>query len=169
VIRYNYNRSPVSKLVLLLLLAAVTVLQSGCLASHLIQGVKDLGMTASDRRDQLAQAIKILHRGLARERAMIAPELLLFDVRPELEKKLRDVLRGRRFVDVTIDNSEFSEGAWEAESSGRASAFKSPAFIVEEYEITEHWTFVVNEGWRLRDFVLVPNAKGVSTRGPLGL
>ena len=133
---------------LTLALTLAVFIQTGCIFVPIIDGVKKVGLTKSDREALLTPKVKdfqdLVYWSKFQEAGVFIKEDVRGDQLRELSRKYKDY----RLVDSKIDFIDFNESGDAATVSVTARRFKVPFYIVEDYAEDQKWEFSLSDGWR---------------------
>ena len=122
--------------------------QTGCIFIPLIDGVKKIGVTKSDREALLSSEVKEFQDLVYWNKFQLAGAKIQEEVRSQQLKQLTKRYKDYRLVDSTIDAIDFDKDSDHATVTVTARRFKVPFYIVEAYTEDQTWAFSVNSGWK---------------------
>lgn len=133
-----------------LVLVAICLAMNGCILLPVMDSMKQMGLTRSDREALLARDVKQFHEALYWGKPDRALALAMPDNRDAIASQLREMKRSHRIVESTIDSVDFADDAFTANVDVIVKYYAVPFYIVNE-RIEEHvWKFQMPDGWRLQ-------------------
>jgi hypothetical protein len=142
-----------------LILATFLVLQfcSGCILVPFINGIKELGITESDRIRLFDKAISEFHDY---QRMQLISQMAGFVV-PEWRQNFMNIYRQRKnsekVIDYAIEMVEFNEDVDEATAEVAVRRFQNNRYVVETRIEKQIWVFI-SGGWKLKELEVLQEA-----------
>ena len=139
-----------SKLLVLAATVLCSMVSSGCaLVSWGIGSYHDAGLSEQDRQVLLTKEIKQFHQVLFFGNVDVAMTHVEDEARAEISPRFVHDFKSEKFVDHSIDATEFNDAAREAVVHLTVKYFKSTNLLVKERQVIEHWKFSTGGIWKL--------------------
>ena len=123
---------------------------SGCLLVPLVDGVKKIGVTKSDRMALLPEQVENFNQAMYWGRSDQALTYAVPESRTELVKSMREAAKYQeRIVETKVDHIEFNDDGFEATVDVTVKAFRVPVYVVNDSSKQQRWVFSLTEGWQL--------------------
>lgn len=122
----------------------------GCILVPLVDGVKQVGVTKSDRMALLSERVQRFNHALYWGRSDDALAFAVPERRAELSQALRAAAKNQeRIVETKVDYIDFSEDATAATVDVTVRAFRVPVYVVSDTARRQRWVFSFADGWRI--------------------
>lgn len=123
---------------------------SGCLLVPVIDGVKKIGVTKSDRMALLPERLEQFNQAMYWGRSDDALAYAVPESRPELVKSMREAAKFQeRIVETRVDHIEFNDDGTAATVEVTVKAFRVPVYVVNDSPKQQRWEFSLADGWQL--------------------
>ncbi len=134
----------------LVVCALVIAFLSGCVLVPIVDGVKQIGVTKSDRMALLSERVQRFNHALYWGRS---DDALAYAV-PENRAQIAQVLKAsnkhqERIVETKVDHIEFSEDGTTATVEVTVKAFRVPVYVVNDTAREQRWVFSFAHGWQI--------------------
>jgi hypothetical protein len=141
----------VAALIRRILLGGVLLLGlSGCLLVPIVDGVKKIGVTKSDRMALLPDRVQSFNHAMYWGRSEDALAFALPESRPELMKSMKEAAKYQeRIVETKVDFIDFDEDGTSATVDVTVKAFRVPVYVVNDTARRQRWVFSLTDGWQL--------------------
>ena len=128
----------------------VVVGLSGCLLVPIVDGVKQIGVTKSDRMALLPEQVARFNNAMYWGRSQDALTFALPESRAELTKAMKESSKYQeRIVETKVDHIEFDDEGTNATVEVTVRAFRVPIYVVNDSAKQQRWVFSLTDGWKL--------------------
>lgn len=122
---------------------------SGCLLVPLYDGVRDIGITESDRMKLFQKDAADYGQALGWGDTTAALAFVNDDAKSQLIKDLKDIGEKRRIIETKLGGIDFREDAYKAKVEMALKYYEIPFYTVKTMREDQEWVFGVSDGWKL--------------------
>lgn len=123
---------------------------SGCILVPIVDGVKKIGVTKSDRMALLPERVASFNHAMYWGRSEDALAFTLPESRPEIVKSMKEAAKFQeRIVETKVDFIDFDEDGTSATVDVTVKAFRVPVYVVSDTAKRQRWVFSLTDGWQL--------------------
>jgi hypothetical protein len=134
--------------------AAALVILSGCAGAALVMdGVRSVGMTETDRRSLIQERIQLFSHALYWGKTEALDALALPSAQPAIQGLLARREEGEKIVETKFISVTHDETSHQATVILLLKSYHPTFSIVQEKKLKTIWSFTASDGWQIKELL----------------